>query len=41
MYGPAASKFDMARRDLLDTTKIAPMILKIFGIKSPKYMKKV
>ena len=40
MYGPAASRFDMAG-DLLDTTKIAPMILKIFGIKSPEYMKKV
>ena len=40
MYGPEASRFHI-KEDMLDTTKIAPMILKLFGIKSPKYMKKV
>ena len=40
MYGPEASQFSM-QEDLLDTTKIAPMILKIFGIKIPEYMKKI
>ena len=40
MYGSESSKFDI-QDEVLDTTKIAPMILKIFGINSPKYMKKV
>ena len=40
MYGPEASRFDI-QDELLDTTKIAPMILKIFGINIPQYMKKV
>ena len=40
MYGNDTSKFEIPD-ELLDTTKIAPMILKIFGIKSPPYMKKV
>ena len=40
MYGPETSQFNI-QEDLLDTTKITPMILKIFGIKIPEYMKKI